>query len=189
MRIDSRHCFHCDAHLADRAVEEDRRLRFCPRCEADLAPLRRLEAAGSDGVPSLPAFIGAVGLRVVLPEWPTEVALIGLDVWDGLIELRHVERPGDDPSPPHPRMAATAGPLGLQIPRKFGIRTDVGSVHHGHGGGGGTRGSGGTILCGEAILAPALAGDVTHIVVVARRDSPSVRPSSRPPPCPRPSSR
>jgi hypothetical protein len=167
MRFDSRYCFHCDARLADHRGEDERRLRFCARCEADLVPMNQLEASVADGIPSQPVFMGAVGLRVVVPDWPTDVALVGLDVWDGLIALRHIERPGDDPPPPHPRMVATTGPLGQQTPRKFSIRTDVGSVHHGHGGGGGTRGSG-TILCGEATLAPALPQDVTQIVVVAQ---------------------
>jgi hypothetical protein len=167
MRVDSRYCFLCDARLADHPLEEEGRLRFCARCEADLGPVDQHGAVDPTGIPAMPAFMGAVGLRVVLPHWPTEVALVGLNVWDGLIELRHIERTGDDPPPPHPRMVATAGPLGLQTPRKFGIHTDVGSVHYGHGGGGGTRGTD-TILCGEAILAPALPQDVTRIAVVAQ---------------------
>jgi hypothetical protein len=165
MAPDPRYCFDCDRRLATAIQsDDDGRLRLCPACEAD-------RQAYSGAVGELesdarsPRFRGAIALGVPLSGWPTDVALVVLDVWDRFAELHVVEMPGPDP-PKHPR-TITGSPLGERPPHKWVITTDLPSTHGGGFGGGGTTGAEG-MLAWHATIAPSFPDDASRIEVFAQ---------------------
>lgn len=139
VEIDRRYCFQCDRWLGHPPSDE-RRLPLCGGCRADLdACAEAMGSSGEDDPP--PEYLDTVALGLPLEGWPTEIALLTVDVWDRYLELHLVERPGTAIADVNPRLAATSDLLGDMTPRKWVLRTDVGTVHHSGGGGGGTPGT------------------------------------------------
>jgi hypothetical protein len=149
MAPDPRHCRDCDQRL-DEPPPDDRRVRRCPSCQADLDAYA--EALG-DLETLTPQFDGVIALDAALPGWPTAVTLLDLEIWGRLGELNLVEVPGPNAPPAHPR-ALHPSPLGDQPPQAWTISTDVGTIHHAGGAGGGTPGTD-RLLAWHTTIAPA----------------------------------
>lgn len=161
MAPDPHHCVDCDRRLDGPPPTEDRRVRRCPDCQADLDT--HVAALGDLHTAPPPRFRGVIALGMPLPGWPTDITLLALDVWDRFAELHLVEVPGTDPPAPHPRGRASL--LGDQPPHKWVLTTDIGTVHHDGGGGGGTPGTD-RLLAWHVTIAPSLPEDHAGLVDV-----------------------
>jgi hypothetical protein len=99
-----------------------------------------------------------------LPDWPTNVTLLALENWGRFSELTFVEVPGADS--PGQDAGSASGDLGDQPPRRWLLTTELGTVHHGCGGGGGTPGTD-RLHAWHSTIAPSLPDDAAAVEVQA----------------------